>query len=192
VVGGSTGAGKSTLVNSLVRERVTTSGVLRPTTRSPVLVHHPDDSSWFEAGTLLPDLARTTTSTNDGGALHLVTSSAVPAGLAVLDAPDVDSVDAQNRALAGQLLAAADLWIFVTSAARYADQVPWDFLRRAAERSAAVAIVLDRTSPDAIDEVRGHLARMLSARGLKNHRCSWCPRLRWTATDCFRHRRCAR
>jgi GTPase SAR1 family protein len=168
VVGGSTGAGKSTLVNSLVRERVTTSGVLRPTTRSPVLVHHPDDSLWFEAATLLPDLARTTTSTNDGGALHLVTSSAVPAGLAILDAPDVDSVDAQNRALAGQLLAAADLWIFVTSAARYADQVPWEFLRRAAERSAAVAIVLDRTSPDAIVEVRAHLARMLSTRGLKD------------------------
>ena len=168
VVGGSTGAGKSTLVNSLVRERVTTSGVLRPTTRSPVLVHHPDDSSWFEAATLLPDLARTSTSTNDGGALQLVTSSAVPAGLAVLDAPDVDSVVEANRALAGQLLAAADLWLFVTSAARYADQVPWEFLRRAAERSAAVAIVLDRTSPDAIDEVRGHLARMLSARGLKD------------------------
>lgn len=33
VVGGSTGAGKSTLVNSLVGHRVTTPGVLRPTTR---------------------------------------------------------------------------------------------------------------------------------------------------------------
>ena len=43
VVGGSTGAGKSTVVNSLVREQVTPSGVLRPTTRSPVLVCHPDD-----------------------------------------------------------------------------------------------------------------------------------------------------
>jgi hypothetical protein len=35
VVGGSTGAGKSTLVNSLVGTRVTQPGVLRPTTRSP-------------------------------------------------------------------------------------------------------------------------------------------------------------
>jgi Flp pilus assembly CpaF family ATPase len=33
VVGGSTGAGKSTLVNSLVGRRVTEPGVLRPTTR---------------------------------------------------------------------------------------------------------------------------------------------------------------
>jgi len=168
VVGGSTGAGKSTLVNSLVRERVTVSGVLRPTTRSPVLVHHPDDAPWFAAPTLLPDLARTSQASNDGRALHLVTSAAAPPGLAVLDAPDVDSVEAQNRALASQLLAAADLWIFVTSAARYADQVPWDFLKRAAQRSAAVAIVLDRTPPEAVAEVRMHLARMLSARGLKD------------------------
>ena len=47
VVGGSTGAGKSTLVNSLVGQRVTKPGVLRPTTRSPVLVHHPSDEHWF-------------------------------------------------------------------------------------------------------------------------------------------------
>ena len=44
VVGGSTGAGKSTLVNSLVGERVTEPGVLRPTTRSPVLVYNPADA----------------------------------------------------------------------------------------------------------------------------------------------------
>ena len=61
-----------------------------------------------------------------------------------------------------QLLAAADLWLFVTSAARYADQVPWDFLRQAAERSTAVAIVLDRTAAARPShEVAAHLARML-------------------------------
>ena len=60
VVGGSTGAGKSTLVNSVLRERVTRSGVLRPTTRSPVLVHHPDDRGWFEGDRVLPSLARVT------------------------------------------------------------------------------------------------------------------------------------
>ncbi|MEO6511287.1 MAG: dynamin family protein [Nocardioides sp.] len=168
VVGGSTGAGKSTLVNSLVGSRVTEPGVLRPTTRSPVLVHNPADAGWFGQDRLLPDLERVHRSTNDPGALQLVASDAVPAGLATLDAPDVDSVEESNRTLAAQLLAAADLWIFVTSAARYADQVPWDFLRQAADRSAAVAIVLDRTPPDAVDTVAAHLARMLASRGLKD------------------------
>ena len=166
VVGGSTGAGKSTLVNSVVGARVSEPGVLRPTTRSPVLVHNPQDAHWFGADRLLPDLERTERATGDQGALQLVATDLLPAGLAILDAPDVDSVEERNRALAAQLLAAADLWLFVTSAARYADQVPWNFLKAAAERSTAVAVVLDRTSPNSLREVSSHLARMLTARGL--------------------------
>jgi GTPase SAR1 family protein len=166
VVGGSTGAGKSTLVNSLVRQQVTEPGVLRPTTRSPVLVHNPDDAAWFDQSRILPDLARTTGTPGGSGTLHLVPTDKLPAGLAVLDAPDIDSVELANRELATQLLAAADLWLFVTSAARYADQVPWDFLKTAAERSTAVAIVLDRTARQSVREVSSHLARMLSTRGL--------------------------
>ena len=168
VVGGSTGAGKSTLVNSLVGTRVTEPGVLRPTTRSPVLVHHPDDAHWFGQDRILPDLERTDRPTGDPAALQLVPAETVPAGLAILDAPDIDSVEERNRTLAAQLLAAADLWLFVTSAARYADQVPWGFLKQAADRSTAVAIVLDRTPPEAVDTVAAHLARMLASRGLKD------------------------
>ncbi|MGH3457861.1 ABC transporter [Aeromicrobium sp.] len=168
VVGGSTGAGKSTLVNSICGERVTESGVLRPTTRSPVLVHHPDDAPWFQRDRILPDLPRTDVPTNDFHALRVTTSARVPRGLAILDAPDVDSIDRGNRELAGQLLSAADLWLFVTSASRYADQVPWDYLKQAAERSTSVAVVLDRTHADAVIEVRGHLARMMTSRGLSD------------------------
>jgi len=168
VVGGSTGAGKSTLVNSLVGSRVSLSGVLRPTTRSPVLVHHPSDVAWFDQSRILPDLERTADASTDTGKLQLVASDNVPPGLAILDAPDIDSVEERNRQLAAQLLAAADLWLFVTSAARYADQVPWEFLKAAAERSTAVAVVLDRTRPEAVEEVSGHLARMLTARGLRD------------------------
>ncbi|HEX5087905.1 MAG TPA: dynamin family protein [Nocardioides sp.] len=168
VVGGSTGAGKSTLVNSLVGHKVTQPGLLRPTTRSPVLVHNPADTVWFGADRLLPDLERVDHPTTDPAALQLVAADEVPPGLAILDAPDVDSVVEENRELAAQLLAAADLWLFVTSAARYADQVPWEFLRQAAERSTAVAIVLDRTPEDAVQTVATHLARMLASRGLKD------------------------
>ena len=170
VVGGSTGAGKSTLVNSLVGRRVSEPGMLRPTTRSPVLVHNPADVDWFDKQRILPGLARTTGTTGDPGALQLVGDDNVPEGLAILDAPDIDSVEKRNRTLASELLAAADLWLFVTSAARYADQVPWDYLRAAAERSTAVAVVLDRTPPEAVEEVSGHLARMLGVRGLSSSR----------------------
>jgi energy-coupling factor transporter ATP-binding protein EcfA2 len=166
VVGGSTGAGKSTLVNSIVGAAVTEAGILRPTTRSPVLVHHPEDEQWFGRDRLLPDLERVEEGSAFG--LRLVSTEQVPQGLAVLDAPDVDSIDQGNRDLATQLLAAADLWLFVTSAARYADQVPWDYLRRASERATSVAVVLDRTPDESIIEVRGHLARMMTSRGLSD------------------------
>jgi hypothetical protein len=167
VVGGSTGAGKSTLVNAIVGRPVSETGVLRPTTRAPLLAHHPDDANWFTGDRILPELARVTDAElAEPGTLQLVSDESVPQGLALLDAPDVDSVVTENRQLAGQLLAAADLWLFVTTAARYADAVPWDLLRAAAERSAAVAVVLDRVPAGAEDEVRGHFAGMLSEHGL--------------------------
>ncbi|MFI7491569.1 ABC transporter [Micromonospora echinaurantiaca] len=166
VVGGSTGAGKSTLVNSLVQARVSAAGVLRPTTRSPVLVCNPADAAWFRQGELLPGLTRTNEPSEDPRTLHLVTAPALPAGLAFLDAPDIDSVVDANRALAGQLLAAADLWLFVTTAARYADAVPWELLRSARSRGAVIAMVLDRVPPEAADEVAAHLSEMLAAQDL--------------------------
>ncbi|MFY1674224.1 ABC transporter [Plantactinospora sp. WMMB334] len=166
VVGGSTGAGKSTLVNSLVQARVSSVGVLRPTTRSPVLVCSPLDAAWFRQGELLPNLTRTTTPGDRPDTLHLVTAPALPAGLAFLDAPDIDSVVEANRTLAAQLLAAADLWLFVTTAARYADAVPWELLHTARLRGTAIALVLDRVPPAAAEEVTAHLTEMLAAHHL--------------------------
>jgi Dynamin family len=166
VVGGSTGAGKSTLVNSLVGRQVSAPGVIRPTTRAPVLVHHSGDARWFADDRILPGLARSTGATKESRSLKLVVDDSIPPGLALLDAPDIDSVVVENRQLAAQLLAAADLWLFVTSAARYADAVPWGFLRAAAERSAVVAVVLDRVPPRAMAEVPPHLGQLMSERGL--------------------------
>ena len=169
VIGGSTGAGKSTLVNSIVDAEVSRSGILRPTTTTPVLVHHPKDQRWFVDDRILPGLSRVTGagSGDDGaGSVRLVASGSLPPGMALLDAPDIDSVVSANRALASQLLAAADLWLFVTTAARYADAVPWELLREASDRGTAVAIVLDRVPPEAMTEIRAHLASMLREQGL--------------------------
>jgi hypothetical protein len=149
--------------------------VLRPTTRSPVLVHHPEDVQWFTGTRVLPDLPRVTGDRgrherpeDAGRSVQLVASTALPPGLALVDAPDIDSVVEANRDLARQLLSAADLWLFVTSAARYADAVPWDLLRDAAERGTSLAMVLDRVPPYAVEEIRADLAGMLRAHDLGN------------------------
>ncbi len=166
VVGGSTGAGKSTLLNSLVGSVVSPAGVLRPTTRAPVLACHPDDLRWFEDDRILPQLARTTGGSPAQGTLQLVTQPALPPGLALLDSPDIDSVLKENRALANQLLTAADGWLFVTTALRYADAVPWEFLRAARDRGTAMSVVLNRVPEDAEREVASHMSEMMRAQSL--------------------------
>lgn len=169
VVGGSTGAGKSTLVNSILGREVSRMGVIRPTTTSPILIHHAKDAHWFTDTRILPSLARVTGVApldHQPDTVRLVEADRLPPGMALLDAPDIDSVVSANRGLARQLLAAADLWLFVTTAARYADAVPWDLLRQASDRGTAVAIVLDRVPPEIMGEVRPHLVEMLREQGL--------------------------
>jgi energy-coupling factor transporter ATP-binding protein EcfA2 len=154
VVAGSTGAGKSTLVNSLVGAEVSAAGVLRPTTRRPVLVHHPEDA----------ELVREHPVTD---AVDVVPSDQVPRGIALMDAPDLDSVESDNRRSAGRLLEAADLWLFVTTAARYGDALPWRVLGGATERGASVAMVLNRVDPDSLPTVRGDLLDRLRRHGMQ-------------------------
>jgi hypothetical protein len=166
VVGGSTGAGKSTLVNSLVGGEVSPAGVLRPTTRAPVLACHPDDVPWFEDDRVLGGMPRTTGGPAGPGGLQLVPTPALPPGLALLDSPDIDSVVERNRALARQLLAAADAWLFITTAARYADAVPWELLHAARDRGTALSLVLDRVPPEGAGEVASHLREMMVEHGL--------------------------
>jgi energy-coupling factor transporter ATP-binding protein EcfA2 len=159
VVGGSTGAGKSTLVNSLVGAVVSRAGWLRPTTRGPVLVCHPAGRRLVHRTTGCSRSSRARRGTPiQGGARHAARRPhpGVPAGLALIDAPDIDSVGRENRALATQLLAAADLWIFCTTAARYADAVPWVLLHTAQQRSTALAVVLNRVPPEGVGEISRH------------------------------------
>ena len=140
VILGSTGSGKSSLFNGLAGRALSPSGVLRPTTRRPLAVVNPADA----AADLLPGMVAR-------GAVELTPDPEARRGLVLVDAPDFDSVELANRALAVELLEAADLVIFVTSATRYADQVPWAMLRRARQRGVPLLAVLNRLPPEAGD-----------------------------------------
>ncbi|MFI8833278.1 dynamin family protein [Streptomyces afghaniensis] len=178
VVGGSTGAGKSTLVNSLVGRRVSEAGVLRPTTRTPVLVCHPEDHHWFSGMRVLPDLTRVWVPQQDATedlllpgenparVLRVETAETLPPGLALLDAPDIDSLVSDNRVLAAELICAADIWIMVTTAARYADAVPWHMLRTAKEYDVTLVTVLDRVPHQVVAEVSRQYGALLTKAGL--------------------------
>jgi hypothetical protein len=139
---GPTGAGKSSLFNTLAERPASPTGVLRPTTRNAIVLAHPDDLATLREGALAglePDR------------LETVADPGVTAGLALVDAPDLDSIEHANRQLADRLVEAADLCLFVTTATRYADQVPWAVLGRVRERGLPLVVVVNRLPPDAAD-----------------------------------------
>lgn len=155
VIAGSTGAGKSTLLNSILREEISEASVIRPTTREPVVVFNPADSA-IVADTPLVRTVRSVSNAN------------VPRGIALLDAPDLDSVLDANRETAARLLEGADLWLFVTTAARYGDALPWKALEGATHRGATVAMVLNRAPKASLKTVRGDLLNRLREHHMDN------------------------
>ena len=167
---GSTGAGKSTLMNSLVGSQVSNTGTRRPTTNSPVLACHPADARWFAENVFLPTLPRVRQQglamPGRDGLLVLAENEGMPPGVALLDTPDIDSVVQAHREFAHQFLDASDLWLFMTSASRYADAAVWELLQQARERDASLAIVLSRVAPASARQLSSHFGAMLGANGL--------------------------
>src|SRR5215468_5971866 len=167
---GSTGAGKSTLVNSILGAHVSMTGIRRPTTNSPVLACHPDDVNWFAENVFLPTVPRVRQEglarSGRDGLLVLAASEGMPQGVALLDTPDIDSVVQAHHEFAHQFLDASDLWLFMTTASRYADATVWELLQHARDRGAALGIVLSRVLPAVGEEVVGHSHAMLEANGL--------------------------
>ena len=167
---GSTGAGKSTLVNSIVGAHVSATGVRRPTTNSPVLACHPDDIDWFAENNFLPTLPRVRQEglarPGRDGLLVLAASEGMPRGIALLDTPDIDSVVKAHHEFAYQFLDASDLWLFMTSASRYADGPVWEILQHARDRKASLGVVLSRIPQTYRTELADHFNAMLDANGI--------------------------
>ena len=157
---GPTGAGKSSLLNAIAGAEVSKAGVLRPTTREAVLYASESDAKHILSGDRLRLIA--------GDRIIHVPAPESSSGVAVIDAPDIDSVERDNRELADVLLEVGDLCVFVTTATRYADLVPWQVLRRAQERGLPLVVLLNRVPGDARDRdvVLADARRLLSEAGM--------------------------
>jgi energy-coupling factor transporter ATP-binding protein EcfA2 len=158
---GPTGAGKSSLLNAIAGAEVSRAGVLRPTTREAILYASEGDAKQILSGTRLKLVAA-------DRIVHAV-APASSSGVAVIDAPDIDSVERDNRLLADILLEASDLCVFVTTATRYADLVPWQVLRRAQERGLPLVVIINRIPADERDRgvVLADARRLFSEAGMR-------------------------
>lgn len=159
VLVGPTGAGKSTVFNTIAGWAASETGVLRPTTRVAVVLLHPEDREGLAQGTFAripPSLIR------------FVEDATIERGLVLVDAPDIDSIEHANRDLTDRLIEAADLALFVTTATRYADRVPWAVLDRVRERGLPLQVIVNRMPPDPSDQadILADVRRLLTEAGL--------------------------
>ncbi|MGH3252103.1 MAG: hypothetical protein ACRDOI_38650 [Trebonia sp.] len=158
-------------MNSIVGTNVSLTGVRRPTTNSPVLACHPDDIHWFAENMFLPTMPRVRQQglvrPGRDGLLVLAASAGMTKGIALLDTPDIDSVVRAHYDFAYQFLDASDLWLFMTSASRYADAPVWELLQHARERGASLGVILSRVPPNHRAELVAHFSAMLDANGVQ-------------------------
>ena len=145
---GSTGVGKSSLFNALVGEDVSDVGVRRPTTG----VAHA--AVWGDPGDGATDSLLDWLSI---GRRHHVAHSGSPdvdqtqrAGLVLVDLPDFDSTEADNRVEVDRLIKLVDAMIWVTDPQKYADEAFHDgYIRRLVDHQRVLYFVINK-----IDTVR--------------------------------------
>ena len=158
---GGTGSGKSSLLNAIAGEEVTTAGRLRPWTREPMAWVPSTRDLGLDA--LLDDLDITTRKRHDNRG-----------GLALIDMPDVDSVVFEHREIAARIAARVDGVLWVLDPEKYHDPLLHrQFLAPMAGYAAQTAFVLNKI--DLLDwqvfpSVAADVATALSNAGYKEPR----------------------
>ena len=152
VFAGPTGAGKSTLLNSVTGAAHTLAGPLRPTTKDPLVLSSESRADEYR---------------HIGGVVCDVVTGRAPIleELILVDTPDIDSTSVEHRAMAETMIDNADVVVYVSSALRYADLVPWEVLRRAHSRGVPVIQVMNRIRASSRGALADYSSR-LEAEGL--------------------------
>lgn len=190
---GSTGSGKSSLLNAITGAEIADTGLMRPTTTATQAVIYPgrDDTGaqgpargadglldWLgirhrhhlQTMPGLPVQPAAELPAHLGEDLSTPPSGPELRGLVLLDLPDFDSTDATHRAEVERLIALVDMMIWVTDPQKYADQALHDgFLTPLSAYAAVIEVVLNKA--DTLDDaaLRACLAdldRLLDADGL--------------------------
>jgi hypothetical protein len=154
---GGTGVGKSSLLNALAGTSVSEASARRPTTSRAV--------AWIPSSARA-DLEGLLGWLGIAAADVRVHDAPTLAGVAVLDLPDLDSIEAEHRTRVEEVLPRVDAVIWVTDPEKYSDAVLHDdFLRRWVPRLDRQIVVLnkvDRLGSDDAERVRRDLERELS------------------------------
>jgi energy-coupling factor transporter ATP-binding protein EcfA2 len=127
---GGTGVGKSTLLNALAGGPVAQASFTRPTTRDPVVYYHES----VKPDRFDPALRMCRLIPHDRPNLQQKI---------IVDTPDLDSNDVENREKLKALLPVADIVLYVGSQEKYHDRLGWDLFKEQRQRR-AFAFVLNK------------------------------------------------
>lgn len=134
---GGTGTGKSTVFNTLCGLPLSRTGIERPKTRGPIAYAYRGMS--LEQGFPIPgvrvkkasaDASEEQRFTGQAGEILIVEHDRREISHWILvDTPDLDSLEHDHRRMADDLYLMSDVVVFVTSQEKYADGVPYEFLK---------------------------------------------------------------
>jgi 50S ribosome-binding GTPase len=130
VLMGGTGVGKSTLLNALAGSAIAQASFTRPTTRDPVVYHHVS----VKPERLDAALRKCRLVAHDRDELR---------EKVLVDTPDLDSNEEDNRERLMHVLPVADVVLYVGSQEKYHDRLGWELFRAQRQRR-AFAFVLNK------------------------------------------------
>jgi len=154
-IAGGTGSGKSSLLNAIAGSTVASTSALRPHTDEPLAWIPSDD---YAIASMVDDLGITEIVEHDHD---------LP--LAIIDLPDLDSVDGRHRTLVESVLPRVDAVLWVFDPVKYHDpSIHADFLAHVTEYEPVFTFVMNKT--DRLDEaeveaVTMHLGGILAIDG---------------------------
>lgn len=153
---GSTGAGKSSLLNALVGRQIARASAIRPTTSEALAVTNAqaaDVLDWLEI--------------HERHEADLTAAG----GMVLIDLPDIDSTEFVHRETAKKLTSLVDVVVWVLDPQKYADAVVHeDYLSNLAEHAATTIVVLnqaDRLDDETLTNVVSDAERLMREDGLE-------------------------
>jgi GTP-binding protein EngB required for normal cell division len=129
---GGTGVGKSTLINALARNEISLASDRRPFTDKAVVYRHRNTSRGLHE---IAGFVREPDALHDSDAIK---------DLVLLDLPDFDSVEHENRKTVLEILPSLDAAVWVVSPEKYADAAFYEFARQASINPDNFTFVLNK------------------------------------------------
>jgi energy-coupling factor transporter ATP-binding protein EcfA2 len=155
---GGTNTGKSTVVNAVAGLLLTETRVTAGATKHPFVYLHAKWEKRMLSGKIFPgvecvklsDPVELTVPSDEPRMYMSFHERRELQNVAIVDSPDLDSVEGRNRAAAEAVLTLADVCLFVTTPQKYKDRVLVDDVRAVADRKKRVVMLFNQVEDEIV------------------------------------------